>query len=347
MVATIEQTCHNGSDNRNIQERLRILLIDDTDYKSMTMLHELKKYGYMVEARVADDRYQIEIIAQSWDVVVFNYELSGINVFEALRKIQTVLLVKPVIIVLGVADDSVGFDLITAGVRDYLHKDDLSHLPYVIHRELCRERMIGNYVAGPDCDNPGSAQYTLTQLIKAWSLTSEKAIPTFIGHQHRVAKLAVDIARDLYYSTDRLQALFSAAMLHDIGRSWQPCDLWESRKSLTTGEWELVKKHPEISYTVLRTIPFPWAIAEMVYQHHERLDGTGYPRQLGTDDILQEAKILAVADTVDAMLTPRGYRPGFAMPLVLATMETEAGTHYDPDIVAICRSLFEKGRLSI
>jgi len=189
-------------------------------------------------------------------------------------------------------------------------------------------------------------QFTLNQLIKAWSLTSEKAIPTFIGHQHRVAQLAVAIANALHYTNDKLQALYSAAMLHDIGRSWQPPEIWESEKPLTEGEWALVKKHPEISYTILKTIPFPLNIAEVVLQHHERLDGTGYPQQLSDGDICQEAKIIAVADAVEAMITPRNYRPGCSIPVAIATIETEAGTHYDPGIVAICRSLFESGEFS-
>ena len=136
-----------------------------------------------------------------------------------------------------------------------------------------------------------------------------------------------------------------AAQVHDIGKISIPAEILTKPTTLTPGELGLIHEHPETGYTILKNIPFAWPIAEIVRQHHERLDGSGYPLGLKGDAILPEARVLAVADFVEAMGSHRPYRPAAKLKIVLEQIEKEAGTKLDAEAVRICAALFREKRL--
>jgi HD-GYP domain-containing protein (c-di-GMP phosphodiesterase class II) len=142
-----------------------------------------------------------------------------------------------------------------------------------------------------------------------------------------------------------LHGLQVAAQVHDIGKISIPAEILTKPTRLTAGEWALIHEHPETGYTILKDIPFAWPIAEIVRQHHEKLDGSGYPAGLKGDAILPEAKILAVADMVEAMGSHRPYRQAIKMHLVLEQIEKEAGRLLDAEAVRTCAALFREKRL--
>jgi HD-GYP domain-containing protein (c-di-GMP phosphodiesterase class II) len=136
-----------------------------------------------------------------------------------------------------------------------------------------------------------------------------------------------------------------AAMVHDIGKIGIPSEILTKPTRLSRAEFELVKAHPETGYTILKDVPFPWPVADMVRQHHEKLDGSGYPQGLKSEELLLESKILAVADIVEAMASNRPYRPSLGLEAALAEVERMAGKQLDPDVVCACASLLRERRL--
>jgi len=171
--------------------------------------------------------------------------------------------------------------------------------------------------------------------------------PYTAGHENRTADIAYAIGKEMGWPEGRLQGLRMAAMVHDIGKISIPSELLNKPSRLTYEEFELVKGHPESSYAILKDIPFTWPIAEIVRQHHEKLDGSGYPQGLKGDEILAEAKVLTVADIVEAMAAARPYRKGLGLEVALAEVESQAGTLLDAEVVGICTRLFREGHLNI
>jgi PAS domain S-box-containing protein/putative nucleotidyltransferase with HDIG domain len=165
----------------------------------------------------------------------------------------------------------------------------------------------------------------------------------YIGsHQRRVADLARAIAQDMKLPREKVDGIRIAALIHDIGKISTPAEILSKPGRLNEAEFELIKNHPGYAYNILKTIDFPWPIAEIIYQHHERLDGSGYPRALTDKNILLEAKIIGVADVVEAMTSHRPYRPSLGIDAALEELRRNTGILYDPDVVKACLRLFRK-----
>lgn len=187
-------------------------------------------------------------------------------------------------------------------------------------------------------------QASLEGTIVAMAAVVEMRDPYTAGHQRRVAALAGAIAREIGLSEDEVHGIHLAAMIHDLGKIQIPSEILTKPTKLTALEHEMIKVHPAAGYDILKGIDFPWPIAEIVYQHHERIDGSGYPRGLKNNQISMGARILAVADTVEAMSSHRPYRPGFGIEAALEEIVQFRGTHYDPITVDICVKLFSEKR---
>jgi putative nucleotidyltransferase with HDIG domain len=179
--------------------------------------------------------------------------------------------------------------------------------------------------------------------IEALAATAEMRDPYTAGHQRHVAELAVAIAQHLGLEQSRVHAIHLAAIVHDIGKIKIPTELLTKPTRLTSIESQLLQTHVEAGYDILKNIDFPWPIAEIVRQHHERLDGSGYPQHLRGDHIHFEARILAVADVVDAMSAHRPYRFGLGLETTLESIEAGRGTLYDADVVDACLVVFRNG----
>jgi PAS domain S-box-containing protein/putative nucleotidyltransferase with HDIG domain len=187
---------------------------------------------------------------------------------------------------------------------------------------------------------------SLEGTIQALALTTEMRDPYTAGHQEQVTRLACAIAGKMGLSEERAEGLRVAALLHDVGKISIPAEILSKPTTLTPIEFSLVKAHPQTGYEILKGIDFPGPVAEIVLEHHERLDGCGYPRGLKGEAILLEAKILAVADVVEAMASHRPYRPALGIEKALETTSKEKGTLYDPAVVEACIRLFSEGRFA-
>jgi PAS domain S-box-containing protein len=168
--------------------------------------------------------------------------------------------------------------------------------------------------------------------------------PYTAGHERRVAEIAEAIALEMRLDAARVEGLRLGAAIHDIGKLAIPTDILSKPTRLTPIEYEYVQYHATAGYELLKGVSFPWPLAEMVYQHHERMDGSGYPRGLKGDDILLEARILAVADVVEAMSSHRPYRPSQGLGTALEEIERNAGVLYDERVAQVLLTLVrEKG----
>lgn len=160
------------------------------------------------------------------------------------------------------------------------------------------------------------------------------------GHQRRVAELARVIAIDMGLSQEQIKGLYMASGVHDIGKIIIPAEILSKPDKLSDPEYEIIKAHSEAGWRTLKNIDFPWPIAEIVYQHHERLDGSGYPRGLKGNEVLLESRILAVADVVEAMASHRPYRPALGILIALQEVMQHKGLLYDERVVESCVKLF-------
>ncbi|MGA9349194.1 MAG: HD domain-containing phosphohydrolase [Anaerolineae bacterium] len=164
------------------------------------------------------------------------------------------------------------------------------------------------------------------------------------GHQRRVTQLACAIAEEMGFSEEQIEGVRMAGLIHDVGKINVPAEILSKPGQLTELEFGLIKMHPQIGYDVLKAIEFPWPLAQIVLQHHERMDGSGYPQGLSGEEIMLEARILAVADVVEAMASHRPYRPSRGIDLALEEISQNRGVLYDPEVVDVCLKLFtEKG----
>ena len=168
--------------------------------------------------------------------------------------------------------------------------------------------------------------------------------PYTSGHQQRVAKLAVAIARELSLAEDDIEGLHLAGIIHDVGKVTIPPEILSKPGRLSGVELALIREHAQAGYDIIKGVDFPWPIAQMILQHHERLDGSGYPDGLRGDEILLGARIIAVADVVDAMATHRPYRAAVGIDAALQEIEANRGRLYDPDVVDACLRLHRDGR---
>lgn len=180
-------------------------------------------------------------------------------------------------------------------------------------------------------------------VIAAIGTTTEARDPYTAGHQRRVAELAAAIARELDQDYDRIEGVRVSAMLHDVGKINVPAEILSKPGRLTDVEFALIKTHARASHDILSPIGFPWPVAEAALQHHERLDGSGYPRCLSGAAVIPEARILAVADVVEAMSSHRPYREALGVEAALSEVQSGAGTRYDADVVSACEMVIVAG----
>jgi PAS domain S-box-containing protein/putative nucleotidyltransferase with HDIG domain len=185
---------------------------------------------------------------------------------------------------------------------------------------------------------------TLEGTVSALAALAEARDPYTSGHQQRVAALACAIAEEMALPDDAIQAIRMAGLVHDIGKIHVPAEILSKPTKLTNIEMQLIRTHPQTAYEILSTVKFNQPVGDIVLQHHERINGSGYPNGLTGDDIILEARILAVADVVEAMASNRPYRPAYGIDEALAEIAQNADVLYDPQVAHSCLTLFrEKG----
>ena len=205
----------------------------------------------------------------------------------------------------------------------------------ITERKLSEEKLLKSYE---------SVKKTLSDAINTMVKIVELRDPYTAGHQQKVADLATAIAREMKLDDTRIDQLRTAAIIHDIGKIYVPSDILSRPGRLTDMEFNLIKTHSQNGYDIVKSMDFPCNVAKTVIQHHERLDGSGYPNGLKSEDTLLEAKILAVADVIEAMASHRPYRQALGIDKALEEISKNRGKLYDPEVVDACLELFKSGK---
>ncbi len=186
------------------------------------------------------------------------------------------------------------------------------------------------------------AKKILGGTVHALAKLAETRDPYTAGHQRKVAILSEAIAKEIGLDEDQMKGIHVAGILHDIGKICVPTEILNKPGRLTKTEFSIIQGHPQIGFDILKEVDFPWPIARMVIEHHERMDGSGYPQGIPGKNIAVEARILAVADVVDAMSSHRPYRPALGIDTALSEITSNKGILYDPNVAEICLELFKE-----
>lgn len=267
------------------------------------------------------------------DAVLLDLSLpdsQGVATIDAMRKLHPDL---PVVVFTGLNDEAVGVAAVKRGCQDYLVKGQGDGqligrtITYAVERKAIEmERQ----------QSAERMKRVLLQTVKAVSLTLEMRDPYTAGHQRRVAQLASAIGERLGLPRDQLEGLHTGALIHDLGKINVPSDFLSRPGKLSDAAFGVIKSHPDVGAEIVDGIDFPWPVSVMIRQHHERLDGSGYPGGLRGDQIILEARILAVADVVEAISSHRPYRPSLGLDAALREIQDRAGSAYDPAVVEAC-----------
>ena len=234
-------------------------------------------------------------------------------------------------------------EIVAKGASDFLHK------PVRLKEFIARLRRVLNERATLASRNRAlnqlkrnleSYRQAMEGIVQAMSRAVEIRDPYTAGHQRRVARLASAIAENMGLSPDRIHGLTLAGAIHDIGKIGVPAEILCKPGLLNELEFGIIRLHPQVGFDILKDIDFPWPIAQIVLQHHERIDGSGYPHQLQGKDILLETRILAVADVLETIATHRPYRPARGLDEAIAELQSNKGTLYDAGAVAACVDIF-------
>ena len=203
----------------------------------------------------------------------------------------------------------------------------------IAERKLAEEKLQRSYA---------KLQENLDEIVHAMSLTAEKRDPYTAGHQKRTTELALALAEEMGLSEHQIKGVQMAGLIHDMGKISIPAEILSKPGKLNEVEFQLVRRHPQVAFEILKKIDFPWPVDLIVLQHHEKMDCSGYPQGLAGEEILLEARILCVADVVESIDSHRPYRPGLGLDKALEEISKNRGILYDPDVVDACLRLFKE-----
>jgi putative nucleotidyltransferase with HDIG domain len=329
----------------------KILAVDDTPASLKLLSDILKDEGYEVRSAISGELALNSAINNPPELLLLDIRMPEMDGFEVCRRLKAHPETRgvPVIFVsaLSETDEKVqGFEL---GAVDFVTK------PYQREELLARVRThlevnrlrnhledLVNERTQELKESEKNLRASLLDFITAIGATIEMRDPYKAGHQRRVANLATAIARKLQLPEEQIEGLNLACVVHDVGKIRIPAEILSKPGRLSELEFNLIKLHAETGYEILKSIEFPWPIAQTVLQHHERLDGSGYPHGLKTEEILLEARILSVADVVEAMMSHRPYRAGLGIDAALEEITQHSRQLYDPVVVDACLRLFRE-----
>ncbi len=340
-----------------------ILIVEDDPIirKSEALFLESSGYGVLL---AENGRVGLEMFRQEQpDIVLLDLRMPEIDGLEVLDTITRESPDTPVIVVSGVGTMDDAIKALKLGAWDFLSKPirNMVSLEHAIGKVLDRLKLLHEnrrYQEHLEEEvekrtnklqlSEQQLQAAMEGIIDVVATMVETRDPYTAGHQRRVADLSIAIARELRISEEQIEGLRLAALTHDLGKVAIPSEILSKPGRLTDIEFQLIKTHAQVGYEILNNnkADFPWPIKTIIHQHHEKLDGSGYPRGITGDDILLEARILTVADVVEAMASHRPYRQALGIEKALKEIHEHRGIHYDPAVVDACLQVFEENRFA-
>ncbi len=338
-----------------------ILIVEDDRFVRHSLAVYLGSKGFTI-LQAENGRVGLEIFFQeNPDLVLLDLRMPELDGLEVLAALAQQIGEVPVIIISGVGSREDAIESLRLGAWDFLVKPihDMTLLEHSVNRALERAVMIRERqryqqeLEKTVADRTAELRHRETQLKKALvgivdvvATIVEKRDPYTAGHEQRVASLAKAIAQEMGLASREIEGLHLAAIIHDLGKVAIPSELLSKPGRLTDLEFQFIQTHVQVGYDILHRMEFPWPLARLVHQHHERLDGSGYPQGLKDGEIVLEARILGVADVVEAMSSHRPYRPALGVDTALEEITRHQGMLYDTDVVEVCFKLFREGRFT-
>ncbi len=340
----------------------RILLADDEQITRYSLSLKLNKQGYEVVSESSGEKAIERLKNEEFNLIILDVimpDMDGMKTFEQIRKINPDV---PVIMLSGKASTEKAVYLMKMGAYDYITKpvEQAKEVSLRVERAIEKNQLIiqnrgllerlkqANMELEADKKLLGEKSKRLQRALEGTvnslaSMVEMKDLYT-ADHQLRVASLACVIADEMGLPEEEIEAIRTAAVIHDIGKVSVPAEILSKPCKLSEEEMNLVRRHPGVAYNILKRIEFPWPVAEIVFQHHERIDGSGYPRGFLLKEICRGARILGVADVVEAMTSHRPYRAALGLDKALEEISWNKGILYDPEVVDACLRLFTKKR---
>ncbi len=333
----------------------RILAVDDTPASLRLLTDLLQDEGYEVRAAIGGELALHAALSDPPELVLLDIRMPGMDGYEVCRRLKADPATRdvPVMFVSAVSETLEKVQGFGIGAVDFITKpyqrDELMARVRT-HLELHRLRHhLEDQVQERTAElrqSEKKLRSSLLDSIAALAAIVEMRDPYTAGHQRRVAQLAVAIAQELQLPEEQVEGVHLAGVVHDVGMIRIPAEILTKPGKLIDLEFSIIKEHPENSYEILKSIDFPWPIAQIVRQHHERLDGSGYPQGLQGEQILLESRILTVADVVEAMASHRPYRAALGVDSALREIERGRGKVYDAAVVDACIRLFSEQRFA-
>lgn len=333
----------------------RILIVDDEKSIRHTLAEFLLKEGYEVDTAEDVEKAMTMIAEKKFDLVITDVimpRFSGIELLEQIRECRPDM---QVIIMTGEPTVETAVKAVQSGAYDYLSKPIFKnllikvvkqaiHLGDMTQRKKRLEDMNRKYLR-----NLEQLVEERTQALHDSMQSSIKVLASMVtlrdaytaGHQTRVGNLAAAIGEEMGLLPITVEGLRVTGYLHDIGKLTLPAEILAKPGKITKLEFEIIKTHAAQGYEILKDMRLPWPVAEVIYQHHERKNGSGYPDGLKGDQIMMEARVLIVADVVEAMSSHRPYRTSLGIEAALQEIKDNAGVLYDPEVVEACLRIFE------
>jgi len=337
-----------------------ILVVDDTSIVRDLLMDTLSAEGFQVRSVNSGELALGSISAKPPHLILLDINMPGMDGFEVCGRLKAQKESReiPVIFIsglLGLDEKVKGFQLgavdfitkpfqreeLLARVRTHL---ELNRLRTKLEAQVSERTAQLSNLAEKLKKSLEKQHKSMEGIIQTIALTVETRDPYTAGHQRRVARLSQAIAQEMGFSKKKIEGIHLTGMIHDLGKIHIPSEILSKPCGLSDIEFSLIKVHSEVGYGTLKDIDFPWPIAKIVLQHHERINGSGYPFGLKDKEILTEAKVLIVADVVEAIASHRPYRPSLGIEAALEEIIRNKGILYDPDVVDVCVKLFwEKG----
>jgi putative two-component system response regulator len=347
-------------DRQSMSGQDEILVVDDTLITLNLLTDILSAEGFQVRSVGTGEEALHSVASELPHLILLDVRMPGMDGFEVCRRLKAQEASRqiPVIFISVVTDPDERVKGFGLGAVDFIskpfHREELlarvrTHLEFnwlrIKLEAQVAERTIQLHQLTEELKQSlEKLRKTMGGIIQAMALTVESKDPYTAGHQLRVSHLARSIAQEMGLSKDQIEAVRMSGMVHDLGKISFPAQLLSKPTQLSDLEFGLIKVHPQISFDILKDIDFPWPVAQIVFQHHERINGTGYPLGLFGNEIYLEAKILAVADVVEAIASHRPYRPALGIKKALEEISQNRNILYDPGAVDACLRLFkEKG----
>jgi response regulator RpfG family c-di-GMP phosphodiesterase len=322
------------------ENAIRLLMFEDNPGDVTLIREQLSESGDFFEIVSFDLLSKgIEFLAtNNVDVVLLDLGLPDSHGLSTIEIVMAKNSSVPIIILTALDDEKIAMEAVRRGAQDYLVKGSASIeiLSRIIRYSIERKNAEKELKLSIE-----RFSRALSDTVKAMAMAVEIRDPYTAGHQRRGAGLARAIALEMRLDPKQIEGVQLACMIHDIGKISIPSEILSKPCLLSSLEISLIKVHPQVGYDILKEIDFPWPIAQAVLQHHERIDGSGYPEGLKNNDIILEARILAVADVVEAISSHRPYRPAFGIQEALSEIDRNQGILYDPAVVRNCLKLFQ------